>query len=182
MLILKIPKQEVFNPRTNEFEYCEKEYTLKLEHSLISISKWESKWKKPFLSEEAKTAEEFIDYVRCMTINADVPERIYNLLTTEDIKKVANYIKDPMTATTITDRKVGKRKNSETPTSELIYYWMTINDLPFDVCEKWPLNRLLTLIRICNIKGNPEKMSRQEIYAMNSALNASRRKKYGTPG
>lgn len=182
MLILKIPPQETFNPVTSEFSYCNKEYTLKLEHSLISISKWESKWEKPFLSDDAKTTEEFLDYVRCMTINSDIPDDIYKLLTTEDIAKIAAYIKKPMTATVVKDRRPNKGASAEIPTSELIYYWMVSNQLPFDVCEKWPLNRLLTLIKVCNIKGNPQQMSRKEIYAMNAALNASRRKKYGTTG
>ena len=172
MLILKIPEQEYYDQATNSFTYC-RAYTLKLEHSLVSISKWESKWKKPFLTEGTKTAAEFLDYIRCMTINQDVPEEAYALLGHENVKKIEEYILDPATATTVTDRRKSKGK-SETPTSELIYYWMISNGIPFE-CEKWRLNRLITLIKVCNAKGNPQQMSKAEIYAMNTALNNSRR-------
>lgn len=172
MLILKIPKQEYYNQATNEFVTCGA-CTLKLEHSLVSISKWESKWKKPFLSEDSKTPAEFIDYIRCMTINQDVPEEAYALLGHENIRKIEEYIMDPATATTVTDRRKS-RPNKEIPTSELIYYWMITNGIPFE-CEKWRLNRLITLIKVCNAKGNPQQMSKAEIYAMNAALNNSRR-------
>jgi hypothetical protein len=154
---------------------------LKLEHSLVSISKWESKWKKPFLTDQAKTPAEFIDYVRCMTINQDVPDEVYQLLGRDNLKKIEEYILDPATATTVTDMRKGGRGRPETPTSELIYYWMVSNGIPFE-CEKWRLNRLITLIKICNAKGNPQQMSKQEIYAMNAALNNSRRAKSGSRG
>ncbi len=182
MLTIEIPAQEVFNPATNEFEYLKKPYTLRLEHSLISISKWEAIYEKPFLSDNEKTAEELLDYIKCMTLNQDVPDEVYKLLTTKDIAKIMGYIAKPMTATVIKDRSTKRNGPAETPTSELIYYWMSINELPFAVCEKWPLNRLLTLIRVCNAKANPSQMSRKEIFAMNKALNESRRSKYGSPG
>lgn len=181
MLILKIPEQEYYDQETGEFRNC-RACTLKLEHSLVSISKWESKWKKPFLSDKAKTAAEFIDYIRCMTINSDVPEEAYLFMSVDNIHKIEEYIMDPATATTVTDRR--KKKGGEvpeTPTSELIYYWMVSNNIPFE-CEKWRLNRLITLIKICNAKGNPQQMSKQEILAMNNALNASRRAKSGSNG
>lgn len=180
MLILKVPEQEYFNQETGEFEYC-KACTLKLEHSLVSISKWESKWKKPFLTDKEKTVAEFIDYVRCMTINQDVPDEVYNLLGRENVKKIEDYIMDPATATTVTYRGKSKGGRPEIPTSELIYYWMVSNGIPFE-CEKWRLNRLLTLIKVCNAKGNPQQMSKQEIYAMNTALNNSRRAAIGSKG
>ena len=181
MLILKIPEQEYFNQSTNEFITC-RACTLKLEHSLVSISKWESKWKKPFLTEEAKTPAEFNDYIRCMTINQDVPDEVYALLGYDNVKKIEEYIMDPATATRITDRrKSGSRGTPEIPTSELIYYWMISNGIPFE-CEKWRLNRLITLIKVCNAKGNPQQMSKAEIYAMNAALNASRRASSGSRG
>lgn len=173
MLIIKIPEQEYFDQETNQFLFF-KAHTLKLEHSLVSISKWESKWKKPFLTQEDKTPAEFIDYIRCMTINQDVPDEIYEYLGHENVRKIEEYIMDPATATTITDRRKNRSAKSETPTSELIYYWMISNGIPFE-CEKWRLNRLITLIRICNAKGNPQQMSKAEIYAMNAALNNKRR-------
>ena len=180
MLILKIPEQEYFDQTTNEFITC-KACTLKLEHSLVSISKWESKWKKPFLTEGEKSAAEFIDYIRCMTINQDVPDEVYMLMGHDNVRKIEEYIMDPATATTVTDRRTMRGGKAETPTSELIYYWMVSNGIPFE-CEKWRLNRLITLIKICNAKGNPQQMSKAEIYAMNSALNKSRRAASGSRG
>lgn len=173
MLILKIPEQEYYDQSSNEF-ITVRACTLKLEHSLVSISKWESKWKKPFLNQDAKTPSEFIDYIKCMTINQDVPDEVYSLLGHDNVKKIEEYIMDPATATTVTDRSKSRAGRSETPTSELIYYWMVSNGIPFE-CEKWRLNRLITLIKVCNAKGNPQQMSKQEIYAMNAALNNSRR-------
>ena len=180
MLILKIPEQEYFNQVTGEFVNC-RACTLKLEHSLVSISKWESKWKKPFLTSDDKTPAEFIDYIRCMTINQDVPEEVYALLGHDNVRKIEEYIMDPATATTVSDRRKGGAAKPEIPTSELIYYWMVSNGIPFE-CEKWRLNRLITLIKICNAKGNPQQMSKAEIYAMNSALNKSRRAASGSRG
>lgn len=180
MLVLKIPEQEYFNQATGEFVNC-RACTLKLEHSLVSISKWETKWKKPFLTDKEKTAAEFADYIRCMTMNADVPDEVYGLLGYENYKKIQDYIADPATATIVYDRRTQRSTKAETPTSELIYYWMISNGIPFE-CEKWRLNRLLTLIRVCNAKGNPQQMSKAEIYAMNAALNNSRRASMGSRG
>lgn len=180
MLILKIPEQEYYDQAKNEFINC-RACTLKLEHSLVSISKWESKWKKPFLTDKEKTVAEFMDYIRCMTINQDVPDEVYALLSHENVRKIEEYIMDPATATTVSDRRKSNGKHGEIPTSELIYYWMITNGIPFE-CEKWRLNRLLTLIKVCNAKGNPQQMSKQEIYAMNAALNKSRRAASGSKG
>lgn len=156
--------------------------TIQLEHSLVSLSKWESKWKKPFLSDKGgHTEEETIDYVRCMTLTQNVDPIVYYGLTSDLIQKIADYIQDPMTATTIQDRKVG-RSTSEVVTSELIYYWMVAHQIPFE-CQKWHLNRLLMLIRVCNIKNSkPEKMGRRETLAYNRQLNASRRASRGSRG
>ena len=180
MLVLKIPEQEYFDQATNEFVSC-KACTLKLEHSLVSISKWESKWKKPFLTDKEKSTAEFIDYIRCMTINQDVPDEVYKLMGYDNVRKIEEYIMDPATATTVSDRRKSKGGKPEIPTSELIYYWMVSNGIPFE-CEKWRLNRLLTLIKVCNAKGNPQQMSKAEIYAMNAALNNSRRAARGSKG
>ena len=179
MLIINIPSKELFNEKKQEFIQV-KGTNIELEHSLISISKWESKWKKPFVSDVEKTTEETIDYIKCMLI--DDRQSVYiNYLTEENIKKINNYITDSMTATTFYDDKTTSKKK-ETVTSELIYYWMIANNVPLE-CEKWHLNRLLTLIRICNIKNTPpKKMSKREILEKNAALNAARRKKLNSKG
>ena len=180
MLTINIPQKELFNEKDSSFLILP-ETELHLEHSLISLSKWESKWKKPFLTPEPKTPAEFKDYIRCMTINQDIPDEAYELMGYDNVKKIEEYIMDPATATTVTDRRKSKGGKGETPTSELIYYWMISNGIPFE-CEKWRLNRLITLIKICNAKGNPQQMSKQEIYAMNAALNNSRRAASGSKG
>ena len=180
MLTIVVPQCEYFDEEKSEFIHT-KECTLQLEHSLLSLSKWESKWGKPFLSTDNKTDEEILDYIRCMTINSDVPDEVYQLMGHENLKKIQDYIMDPATATTITDRQQRSGARQQIVTSELIYYWMLSNGIPFE-CEKWRLNRLITLIRICNAKGNPQQMSRQEIYAMNAALNGARRAASGSKG
>lgn len=173
MLSIHIPKSEKFNNLTGEFIYI-KEQTLHLEHSLISISKWESKWHKPFLSKEEKTEEEIAYYVRCMIINNNVDAYACYGLTEDNYKEISNYIEDPMTATWFKDDK-SKPTNHEIITSELIYYWMIALNIPVEF-EKWHINRLLTLIKICNIKNTPpKKMSKNEILNRNRALNEARR-------
>ena len=154
---------------------------IELEHSLISLSKWESKWEKPFFGKEPKTVEETIDYVRCMTLTPNVDSDVYKHLTQENIVQINKYIEDPMTATWFNERQTGSR-NSEQITSELIYYWMIALNIPFE-CQKWHLNRLLTLVRVCNIKNQPpKKMGRREILSQNAALNAARRKQFNSKG
>lgn len=178
MLQITIPAVEVFNSKTDEFVTI-KEQKITLEHSLVSISKWESKWKKPFISKKEKTVEEIIDYVRCMCLTQNVDSRVFNNLSEENVKEIKAYIEDPMTATTLPkDSKQGK----EVITSELIYYCMIACNIPIEF-QKWHLNRLMTLIRVCEIKNSPQKkMSRKEILARNKALNDARRKKLGTTG
>lgn len=183
MLTIKIKGKETYNPKTREF-FNSKDTTLVLEHSLVSMSKWEAKWHRPFLSKDPKTNEQSLDYIKCMTITQNVDESVYSLLTKDQIIKINEYIQDPMTATWFNDKetKSGKR-SSEMITSELIYYWMVAMQIPFKPCEKWHLNRLLTLIRICNIKNQPEKKySKKETMSKNAALNAARKKKLGTSG
>lgn len=181
MLEITIPSQELFNEATNEFIYI-KEQTLKLEHSLVSISKWESKWLKPFLDKEPKTQEETIDYIRCMTITQNVDPLVYYGVTSDNVNSVSEYIDSPMTATWFSKAQDRPRGNREIVTSELIYYWMIALNIPME-CQKWHLNRLLTLIRICNIKNqDPKKMSKSAIMSNNKALNAARRAKHNTRG
>lgn len=180
MLHVNIPATELWNEQKQEF-ISTKECNLCLEHSLVSLSKWESKWKKPFLTKEKKTFEETIDYIKCMTITRNVDPMVYYCLPQNVIEMVNNYITDPMTATTITENNSGK-SNNEIITSELIYYWMIALNIPVDF-EKWHLNRLITLIKVCNIKNSPpKKMSQRQLMSRNAALNAARRKKLGSKG
>lgn len=180
MLQITIPAVELWDEQKQEFIYI-KEQTLALEHSLVSLSKWESTWHKPFLSKTEKTVEETIDYIRCMTLTQNVKPEVYLGLTAENITQVNKYIEDPMTATFFSEDNAGKNSR-EIVTNELIYYWMTALNIPVKF-EKWHLNRLLTLIRVCNIKNSPpKKYSKGEIMKRNAALNAARRKQLGTKG
>ena len=180
MLKITIPDTEFWDEKKQEFINV-KGQTLQLEHSLVSLSKWESKWCKPFLSKDSKTLEETIDYIKCMTITQNVDPNIYLGLTNENITEINNYIEAPMTATTFYDERKGT-KNRETITSELIYYWMISLQIPVEF-QKWHLNRLLTLIKVCNIKNAPpKKMSQREIMSRNTALNAARRKAMNSKG
>lgn len=155
--------------------------TLLLEHSLVSLSKWESKWHKPFLSKKELTVDETLDYIRCMTITKNAPPDIYDYITQSNMNEVLDYISDSMTATTFKEDKSSK-VNRETVTAELIYYWMTVFNIPFE-CEKWHLNRLLTLIRVCNVKNQPKKKRRKsDIASEYAALNAARRKQFNSKG
>lgn len=180
MLEIVIPEQEVYDEEKEEF-ICTKSCTLQLEHSLVSLSKWESKWEKPFLSKDERTDEEVVDYIRFMTITQNVKPEVYNSLTPVIFKKVEDYIKAPMTATWFNEREQQKH-SKEVITAEIIYYWMIANNIPFE-CQKWHLNRLLTLIRVCGLKSAPQKkMSRKEMLANRHRLNAQRRAKAGSKG
>ena len=180
MLQIKLPASEYFDDNKQEFIQI-REQTLNLEHSLVSISKWESKWKKPFFEAVQKTPEEMLDYFRCMTINKDVDPNAYYTLTGPQVEKILKYIEEPQTATTISNRN-NVKKSKEIVTSELIYYWMVALQIPFEA-QKWPLSRLLTLIEVCNIKNAPpKKMSRREIYERNKALNTARRSRMHSKG
>lgn len=185
MLTITIPATE--SEEWDEVNECfvyhevEKEQVLHLEHSLIALSKWESKWHKPFLTDKEMSTEETLDYIKCMTLDKNIKPEIYERLTAENITEIRDYMNDPMTATTFTD--FGKKStNREQPTSELIYYWMIANNIPVEF-EKWHIKRLMTLIRVCSIKNSPsKKMNKQEILRRNAALNAERRAKYKTKG
>lgn len=180
MLKIIIPATELWDETNQEF-VTTKEQILEMEHSLVSISKWESKWCKPFLSKEKKTLEETIYYAKCMTITKNVSDETYMYLTNENIEQINDYIGAPMTATWFSEDNSGP-KNREQITSELIYYWMIALNIPSEY-QTWHLNRLLTLIRVCNIKNQPpKKMSRNEILSKNAALNAARRKQLNTKG
>lgn len=180
MLTIVIPAMEMFDESKQEFINT-KEQTLCLEHSLVSLSKWESKWCKPFLTKQEKTYEETIDYIKYMTLTPHVDPEVYNLLTNTNIAEIDAYIKAPMTATTFfKDRSSGTGR--EIITSEIIYYWMISLNIPFE-CQKWHLNRLLTLIKVCNAKNTPpKKMNRREILNRNHAINEARKKQLNTTG
>ena len=181
MLTITIPATEKYDEIKGEFIYSS-EQTIQLEHSLISISKWESKWCKSFLdSKQEKTFEETIDYIKCMTLNKNVDDEVYQCLTQDNLNSIQDYIAAPMTATYFSNNDRGK-KNGEQITSELIYYWMIALNIPFE-CQKWHINRLLTLVRVCNIKNQPpKKMSKRDIISRNAALNAARRQQMNTTG
>ena len=181
MLQIKIPlTDERWDEEKQEF--VEPTYKiLQLEHSLISLSKWESKWCKPFFSKEQKTGEQVVDYIKFMTITKNVDDEIYDKLSNKNIEEINKYIEAPMTATTFSKEQNGKF-SKEIITSELIYYWMIALNIPFE-CQKWHINRLLTLIRVCNVKNQPgKKMSNSEILRRNAALNAARRQQLNTRG
>ena len=180
MLTLVIPESELYDEKNNEFIQV-KSQTLVLEHSLVSIAKWESKWKKSYLSSKNKTRDEIIDYIRCMTITKNVNPAVYNSINGPALKSIQKYINDPMTATFFSDQD-SKRGQNNTITAEIVYYWMISLGIPFE-CQKWHFNRLMTLIKVCDIKNNPDrKMSRREILTRNEALNEERKKKYKTRG
>lgn len=160
-----------------------KETTLQLEHSLVSVSKWEQKWHKPFLSDKSKTDEEVKDYVRCMTLTQNVDPAVYDYLTSENYNDIDAYIENPMTATWFSEsKKKGAIEHEEVITNEIVYYWMISYGIPFE-CQKWHFNHLLTLIKVCGVKNEPpEKMSKEEIMARNARLNAERRARMNTKG
>lgn len=181
MLWITTPAVELWDEDEEKFIRV-KSQKLQLEHSLVSLSKWESKWEKPFLSSKNKTDEEVLDYIKCMTLTQNVDPLVYSCLTDDNIKKVNKYIEAPMTATRFSDDGDSK-KNREIVTAELIYYWMIALNIPIDQCQKWHLNRLMTLIRVCSIKNQPpKKKSNRDIMRSNAALNAARRKKHNTRG
>lgn len=186
MLKITIPSTEIWDDVRQEFAQT-KEQSLTLEHSLVSISKWESKWHKPYLGDEQKTRDEIIDYVRCMTITSNVNPDVYNYLTVKNLQDIADYIDNSMTATKFSgpnSKQSGRmvKRKEQFITSELIYYWMISAGVPME-CEKWHINRLLTLIRICNIKNSPpKKRSKSDVLRMQAELNASRRKALNSKG
>lgn len=178
--MLKIILQAVeYYDEVNEQFIYEDPDMLTLEHSLVSISKWESTWNKPFLDKKEKSVEEIMDYIRCMDTNENDPS-MYKRLTRDNISDINKYIEAPMTATTFT--KTNDPPNREIITSELMYYWMVSYNIPFE-CQHWHLNRLLTLIRVCNIKNNPpKKMSKRDTLSRNRDLNKARKQQLNTNG
>lgn len=180
MLTITVPATESYDPISETF-FTTKEQKLTLEHSLLSISKWESKWEKPFLARnERKTAEESRDYIRCMTITQNVDPAVYYALTDENYQEILAYMEKPMTATWFAPDN--KPPGREIITAEVIYYYMVALQIPFS-CEKWHFNKLMTLIKVCNEKNKPpKKMGKKAIMSRNQALNAARRQKLHSMG
>lgn len=179
MLTIRVPGKEYFNDTTSEF-ITVPERVLHLEHSLVSVSKWESRWHKPFLSDESMTPEQSLDYIRCMSLDDDVPALVYRGITQAIMRQVESYIQDPMTGTVLPDSP--GTNDSMAVTAERIYSRMIAYKIPF-TCENWHLNRLLMLMRVCAAEQTPPKpMSKQEIFAENQRLNAKRKKELGSNG
>lgn len=179
MLTLKVSMPDVFNEATGEFVDAEV-YTLELEHSLASLSKWESREEKAFLGKDEKTNDQVIRYIKDMTLTPDIPPKVYEQLTAKHIDEINVYINAKMTATWFNDKN--QRPSREIITAEIIYYWMVSLQIPFE-CQYWHLNRLITLVRVCNEKNQPsKKMSRAEAARKQREINAQRKAHTGTRG
>lgn len=180
MLPIVVPENVLFDEEKSEVIRV-KETKLCLEHSLVSISKWEAKYKTPFISKKQKTAEQTLDYIKFMTLTQNVDPNVYLALTKENYQEIGDYIDDPMTASWVNDSDDGKKSN-EAITSELIYWWMTALQIPWEA-QKWHLNRLMMLIRIGNAKNQPpKKRNKRDILNRNRKLNEERRRRLGTKG
>lgn len=180
MLRITIPLTESFNEETSEFVITEA-HELVLEHSLVTLSKWESKWEKPFIDNNDKTDEMVLDYVRTMIQGEIPPEEILDKLSADNFDQIKNYIDAKMTATWFNEPKTSPGPK-EVITAEIIYYWMISHGIPFE-CQEWHLNKLLTLIKVCNYKNAPkEKMNPAEAMKSQRELNAQRRAELGTTG
>ena len=182
MLQLKISSSRWFDESREEFVIYPAT-SLKLEHSLISIQRWEAKWHKSFLNSKELSTEEIKDYVRCMSLDQNVDAAVYDRLTMKEIDQIKEYIANPMTATTFSNRNPSP-PGRQIVTAELIYYWMTAYNIPFE-CAKWHINQLLTLIRVCGIKNSPNnkvKGSNRKMGEQRAALNKARRARTGSAG
>ena len=181
VLTLTLPTDENWNPVTEEFVIYP-EATVSFNHCLLSVAKWEEIWKKPFLRthgrEKGLSVSELLSYIECM-VEGDIPENLAQRLTREHLEQISEYIKDKKTATILKHSTHGG--SGDFITSEYLYYYLSAYQMPFDICERWHLSRLLTLLEIASIKNTPEKkMSKGAILSQNAALNKARRA--GRPG
>ena len=185
MLKLVIPAIDAFDDEQQLFVIMAEEVTLELEHSLVSLSKWEATWEKPFLSTDERTVEETLGYIQAMCLTPDVPSEVYQRLSGSHIDQVNAYIDAKMSATWFNEQpeKGNGPKRKEIITAEIIYYWMISFNIPFE-CQHWHLNRLFSLIKVCNQKNAPEKKqgSKRDMVAERNRINAERKAKYGTKG
>lgn len=180
MLRIIIEGDELFDESTNEFSRVG-DIVIDLEHSLVSLSKWESMYQKPFLSSEKRSTEEIFGYLKAMMLDADIDSNLVRRFSQKTIDQIQEYIDSSQSATTFGNMPA-RNGPGEVITSELIYYWIVSYNIPFEV-ERWHLNRLFSLIRICNLKNSkPKRMSRNEIAQRNRELNAQRRAELGTSG
>lgn len=181
MITIRIDDTEFYDEVKEVFVTIKGRF-IELEHSLVSISKWEAKFKKPFMYTDNKTVDEIMNYIQCMTVTKGVPPEAYLAISPDDYERITNYITDSMTATSIPKTLTIIKGPNEIVTSELIYYWMIAFNIPFE-CQKWHLSRLIMLIEVCNFKMNPpKKLSKQELYRRNRELNEKRKKEWGTKG
>lgn len=182
MLTITLHSTELWDEATESFQKDPNgDVVLELEHSLVSLSKWESKFEKAFLGKQEKTSEEVLGYVEAMIISQDYPPDVFEKLTQSHIAQINAYIDSKQSATTFGDMPKQRGRN-ETITSELIYYWMVAFNIPFE-CQTWHLNRLFSLVRICNMKNSkPEKMSKAALAQRNKELNEQRKAQLGTSG
>ena len=179
MLELTVILEPEYYDERNEMFIPPKSTTIQLEHSLVSLSKWESKWCKPFLHSD-KTDEETLDYIKCMTLTDGVSPKVYDHLSRRNVREITDYINAPMTATTFSNEN--SKRSRDIVTSEVMYYWMIANNIPFE-CQHWHLNRLITLVRVCGVHNQPQKKrSKKEIASQYAALNAQRRAKFKSKG
>lgn len=190
MLLLELKPVECFDEVNNMFYYAypwakteavseDSVFKIQLEHSLLSLSRWEEKWKIPFLVKKPeKTTEQVLDYVRFMTVTKNVPDAVYSSFTIDQVNTIVSYIEDSHTATWFSEKATtgGPGGNERIITAEIIYYWMIVNNIPWDPAERWHLNKLLTLIRVCSIENSPKKkQSKAEIANEYRQIKAVRR-------
>lgn len=182
MLTIVVEKTEFFDDKNQEFIDVEGA-TFDLEHSLVSLSKWESIWEKPFLGPEEKTNEETFSYIECMCLTDNIPSSTFRNLSDNNVKAINEYVNKKMTATWFSKKKAGPPGRKEIITAEIIYFWMVAQNIPIE-CENWHLNRLLTLVEVVSEKSNPnkKKMSRREVAAQQRMLNQQRQAQLGTKG
>lgn len=181
MLTITVPGEEFFDEKSNEFVTIG-DVTLELEHSLVSLSKWESIWEKPFLGKGEKTAEETLSYIKCMTLTPNVPPEVYEKLSKENIEAINEYVSKKHSATWFREVKGQGNTTGELVTAEVIYYWLVAMNIPFEV-QTWHLNKLFTLVKVIGQKNAPKKrMGRREAAAQQRALNAQRLSQFGTNG